>query len=379
LIFEIDFFVIFVGIDLTLSPLILPMIKIRYLLIFCLILLVSVGADAQMKRREIKRNNKRMASFKGKKKGFPKENLYSMVGLTVNAMNYYGDLAPKPSFLSTNLQLTRPAVGMVFSHRFGPRYALTGTFMYGTLRGSDIESADKTDENAAFRYYRNLSFRNRIKELSAVASFDLWDNQYTYISRVKWTPYAFAGLAVFHHNPQARAPQYQVDGVTPLAEAGEWINLQKLGTEGQRSMLRETDQNFGAKPYKLIQFAIPFGVGARFRVNQLMDFSVEFGMRYLFTDYIDDVSKNYVDLSVFGDNELAKALSYRSNELSDVAGRLEPVASSVDGTVYNLLPGYGSEQYWNMRGNKKDKDTYMVTTFKLTYIFGKTFTRAKFR
>lgn len=353
--------------------------KIIYFLAALFFILGSFEADAQMNRKTIKRNNKRMSSYKGRKQWFPKQNIYNMVGFSLNAMNYYGDLAPKPSAFSTDITLTRPAVGLIFSHRFGPRYALSATFTYGTLRGSDASSADKNDENGVSRYNRNLSFRNRIKELSIVGSFDLWENQATYISRVKWTPYAFAGLAVFHHNPQALAPQFQVDGVTPLPQAGEWVNLQKLGTEGQHASLRETDVNHGAKPYKLLQIGIPFGLGARFRVNQLMDFSVEFGLRYLFTDYLDDVSKNYVDLGVFGDNELAKAMSYRSNEIPGVQGSLIALPSTVDGTVYNLLPGYGHEDKWSVRGNKNDKDTYTVTTFKLTYIFGKTYNRAKFR
>jgi hypothetical protein len=357
--------------------------KFFLVLLPLLIFLGAIEVEAQMSRKSIKRNNKRISSFRGRKQGFGKEKVYSMVGFSLNALNYYGDLAPRPTRFSTDISFTRPAVGLIFAHRFGPRYTLTGTFNYGTLRGSDAASADKNDENGASRYKRNLSFRNRIKELSVVASMDLWENQSTYLSRVKWTPYAFAGLAVFLHNPQALAPATDVDG-NPLAEGGTWVNLQKLGTEGQHSQLRETDANYGIKSYKLIQPAIPFGVGVRFRLNQVMDFSVELGFRYLFTDYIDDVSQNYVDLGVFGDNELAKAMSYRSSELPEVQSNpamLVSLPSTVAGhnRTYDLVPGYGAEHAENIRGNKSDKDTYMITTFKLTYIFGKTFHRAKFR
>ena len=348
----------------------------------CFLLLLGVSdADAQMNRKTIKKNNKRMSSYQGRKRGFPKQNIYNTIGVTLNACNYYGDLAPRQSPISTNLGLTRPALGLAMSRRYGPRYSMTAAFTYGTILGSDFKSADPDDENSFYRYNRNLSFRNRIKELSIVASFDLWGNSATYISRVRWTPYVYGGLAVFHHNPQAKAPEFQLDGVTRLPEAGKWVDLQKLGTEGQRSDLRETDANYGAKPYKLIQVAIPIGVGARFRINQLTDFSVEFGFRYLFTDYIDDVSKQYVDLGVFGNNELARAMSYRTNEISSVADKLRPFPSTVEGhnQTYMLLPGYGSEGRWNVRGNKNDKDIYTVTTFKLTYIYGKTYNRAKFR
>lgn len=332
---------------------------------------------AQMNRKSIKKNNRRISNFRGKKYHFGKEKIYNTIGVSLNALNYYGDLAPRPSRFSTDISFTRPALGFSFTHRFGPFYSLTGAFMYGTLKGSDTESADQGDsENGVFRYQRNLSFRNRIKELSVTANFDLFQNQATYISRVKWTPYAYIGIAFFHHNPQAQAPQTDLRG-NALPEAGQWVDLKPLGTEGQNGGLTDSDVNWGIKSYKLIQPAIPFGVGARFRLNEVLDFSAELGFRYTFTDYLDDVSQNYVDLSVFGNNELAKAMSYRSSEVVPATSLV--ATQTRTGETYNLLPGYGQEHPDNMRGNKKDRDIYMVTTFKLTYILGKTFHRAKFR
>jgi hypothetical protein len=349
--------------------------KLFYLVV-AVCLLMSAESYGQMNRKAIKKNNRRISSFKGKKYHFGKEKVYNAIGFSLNALNYYGDLAPRPQRVSTDISFTRPGIGFSFSHRFGPRYTLTAAFMGGTLRGSDAESADQGDsESGVFRYRRNLSFRNRIKELSVTANFDLFQNQATYISRVKWTPYISLGLAGFHHNPQAQAPETDLNG-NPLPEGGKWVDLRPLGTEGQNSTLEPTDANNGIKPYKLLQFAIPFGVGARFRINEVMDFSAEIGFRYLFTDYIDDVSQNYVDLSVL-DSELARAMSYRSNEVVPESGRVPEQTRA--GTSYNLVPGYGKEHPDNLRGNKNDRDIYMVTTFKLTYILGKTFHRAKFR
>jgi hypothetical protein len=106
-----------------------------------------------------------------------------------------------------------------------------------------------------------------------------------------------------------------------------------------------------------------------------MDFAVEFGFRYTFTDYLDDVSGHYVDLGVFGNDELARAMSHRSTEVTSTnhsyIGR--------DGQTYDVVAGYGEEGEWNMRGNSGDKDIYMITTFRLSYIVGKNFNRAKFR
>jgi hypothetical protein len=342
-----------------------------------LMFLAAESVEAQMNRNTLKKNNKRISSYRGKKEWFSKEKRYNTLGITLNALNYYGDLAPRPSRFSTDISFTQPAVGISFGHRFGPRYLLTGSFMYGTLKGADSESANAGDiGNGLYRYQRNLSFRNRIKELSVVASFDLFSNTATYISRVKWTPYAFIGVAGFLHNPQALAPATDLNG-NPLPEAGQWINLQSLGTEGQKAQLEPGDANSGIKPYKKLQVAIPFGLGVRFRLNEVLDLSAELGFRYLFTDYIDDVSQNYVDLGVFGNNELAKAMSYRSNEI--VNPSLLTPTQTRNGQTYDLLSGYGQEYVDNKRGSKDDKDTYMVTSIKLSYILGKNFHRAKFR
>ncbi len=354
------------------------------------VILFSADAFGQMNRKSIKKNNRRLSNFRGKKNHFGKEKVYNSVGFSLNALNYYGDLAPTPKKISTDIGFTRPGLGVSFTHRFGPRYSLTGNFMYGTVTGSDAKSADAGDDsNGKYRFQRNLSFRNRIKELSIVANFDVFQNQATYISRVKWTPFVSLGFAVFHHNPQAKAPMTDVHG-QPLAGGGEWVDLQPLGTEGQHVELLPTDVNYGIKPYKLIQAAIPFALGVRLRVNEVMDFSVELGFRYLFTDYLDDVSGSYVNLGVFGDNEMAKALSYRGHELPQFAPAMYPSPGMVasedrnNSTTYYVIKGYGDEFSTpdgnsNVRGNSGDRDIYTVTTFRLNFILGKTFHRAKFR
>lgn len=345
----------------------------RRVLIVCLslfLLFVGIDSHAQMNRKKIKKNNRNIAHFKGKKKGFDPAKKYNALGLSLSAMNYYGDIAPLPNRISTDLGFTRPSIGVSFTHRFGPFYQLTGGFNYGTLAASDAESADPADENSAYRYVRNLSFRNRIKELSVVGQFDLYPNQGTYISRVRWTPFAFLGIAVFHHNPQAKDAN------------GEWVDLEPLGTEGQYADLPTTAANHGIKPYSKIQIAIPFGIGARFRINEVMDISGEFGFRYLFTDYIDDVSQNYVDLDLLP--EESQRMSYRSDEVnpnsSEKVGQIMSNRSPTNSTVFpTVVNGYGSEHPDNLRGNKNDRDIYTMTTIRLSYIIGKSFHKAKFR
>jgi hypothetical protein len=348
----------------------------RKLSLVCVVLisftLLSSDAFAQFNRKSIKRNNKRISNFKGKKSHFDKTKVYTALGFSVNALNYYGDLSPRPNRVSSDISFTRPGFGVSLSHRFGPRYTLQAQFMYATLRGSDNESADKTDlQNGIFRYQRNLSFRNQIKELTVVGVIDLFENENTYISRVPFTPYAYLGIAAFLNNPEAQAPATDLTGA-PLAQAGQWVKLRPLGTEGQYSTLAPTDVNYGIKPYKALQVAIPFGFGARFRINEVMDFSADIGFRFTFTDYLDDVSQNYVDLDKLK-SPLAQAMSYRTNELG---APKNPYTTSSGIVVEN---GYGSESPTNKRGGKNENDLYMVTSFRLSYILGATFHKAKFR
>ena len=249
-----------------------------------------------------------------------------------------------------------------------------GQFLFGTVSGSDAESADKNDlESGIFRAKRNLSFRNQIKELSVVTIIDLFENNSTYMSRVKWTPYIYVGGAIFLHNPQAKAPATDLQG-NALPQAGEWVNLRPLGTEGQYAALPTTATNYGNTPYSLVQFAIPFGVGARFRLNEVLDLSADIGFRFTFTDYLDDVSKNYVDLPLLKD-PLAQAMSYRTNEFYG-GNPPNPVPSGIPGV--NVEAGYGHEYPTNYRGSKT-RDIYMVTSIKLSYIISPSYHQAKFR
>jgi hypothetical protein len=352
----------------------------RRLWLACLVIfLVGLGesAEAQVNRKSLKKNNKRISGFRGKKNNFGKDKQYMVLGLSLNALNYYGDVAPKPQRVSSDISFTRPAFGINYNYRFGPRFTLQGQYLWGTLKGADSESADPTDlNNGIYRYKRNASFRNRINEFSVVTIVDIFKNEGNYISRVRWTPYGYIGVAGFLHNPQAQAPATDLQGA-PLPQAGQWVDLRPLGTEGQYSTLDPNDVNYGIKPYSKGQIAIPFGFGARIRLTDVLDFSFDIGYRYTFTDYLDDVSQNYVDLGVLN-SELARAMSYRTGELNLGPGNEESYVGR-NGVTYTTESGYGREHPDNKRGGKSDRDIYLVTSFRISYILGATYHKAKFR
>ena len=362
---------------------------IKLLVVLILSILLVNTAEAQLSRKKIKKNNRAMSKYHGSKNTFTKQKRYNSIGFSVNVQNYLGDIAPKAKWGSTGLNFTRPGFSGSFEHRFGPRYTLRAALSYGRLQSDDYKVADPNGDDSKYRYIRNASFRNDIYDFSVMAVVDLFKNEGSYLSRVPLTPYLLAGGSVFHHNPKAKVPeQYVLEaGATPttLPEAGTWVALQPLGTEGQYADLLETDANFGIKPYNLWQFAIPIGIGVRYRLADALDISLDFTFKWLFTDYIDDVSKNYVDLDVL-DSDLARAMSNRSRdplsatgEARDLTGWNTRVYTGRNGGNYEVINGFGEEGFGNMRGGSSISDVYYVTSFRIAYLIGGKFRRAKFR
>lgn len=333
-----------------------------FIVAFSVLMLLPDETEAQ------RRNNYSgsATTYKGPKRKFQYK--YLSVGLSANVLNYFGDLAPKSGAMSTNISMTRPGIGLVTAYRLDPRISVRGTFTYGRVMADDNGKGMTETDKSIYRNTRNLSFRNDIKELAIVGAFDIIKHNRSYLTRELLVPYAFAGVAVFHHNPQGKVPE-SYGG----PEAGQWVDLEPLGTEGQYV------EDAGVSTYSKIQIAIPVGLGVRYKVNQNFDLALEIGYRHLFFDHLDDVGGTYIDKNRFGDNELAKVMSDRSGEF------IEPTVmyNSLYGDPYLIVPGYGHENANgspNIRGNHKDKDIYVVTSLQLTYILDTTrHRRSKFR
>lgn len=300
---------------------------------------------------------------------------YASVGVHLGAMNYFGDIVPEPDFTSLRFKSTRPNIGISYTYRYFPRISVRTSLHWGRIIGDDIKSAALNESENAGRYRRNLSFRNDIKELSAVAIVDLFENRQTYRRRPDFVPYGFVGIAVLHHNPKA----YYETGSHPGLVGDQdiptgWYELQPLGTEGQH-----VEGGGNPEPYKRVQVSIPFGLGVRYKVDRYWDVSFEVGWRKTFTDYLDDASSAYVDKSTLlsstnnSPNRQASAIfSDRSAE-----GEFIPVADP-SGTPYKHLNGYGTPAN-QRRGDKTDKDWYIVSGVNINYILTPRIRSPKFR
>ena len=235
------------------------------------------------------------------------------LGGWLGATHYFGDL-------NTEYDLTSPgpAGGFIYRYNFNERLAVKFSANAGMIQGDDAKS-----ENV-FEQSRNLHFRSLILDGSLQLEFNFLP--YIHGSGENGvTPYLFAGLSGLRYNPQA-----QLDN-------GQWVNLQPLGTEGQPP----------GEEYLRVSYGINYGFGLKFDLNYVWSINIEFSGRYLYTDYIDDVSTTYPDMTVLAAqrNPMAVELSDPSTPQIGVVGR--------------------------QRGNSKDNDTYSFLGVGLLYYFGR--------
>lgn len=242
------------------------------------------------------------------------------IGIFGGIAAYNGDLTDKifPK------KVTNGAIGITANYELQDQIMIRGGFTYSVVGGADRFS--KNPEHLK----RNLNFETQIFEFSAVGEyylFNLYDRRYS--------PYFFAGLAVYRFNP------YTYNG------SDTKIFLKPLSTEGQ-GLPGYADR----RPYGLTQVAIPVGGGVKFNISDKFRIGVEVGFRKLFTDYLDDVSIAYADPNdlLAAKGQLAVDLSYRGDE------------------VPGGDPAYPVKGY--QRGGQEQKDWYYFTGIHLTYRLG---------
>jgi hypothetical protein len=308
---------------------------------------------------------------------------YGSVGVSMGAMNYFGDIVPEPAFTSYRFKSTRPSISLSYTYRYMPRVSFRGSYTWGRIIGDDKLSADFHEPENWGRYMRNLSFKNDINELSVVTIIDLFENRNTYIRRPDWVPYGFVGIAIFHHNPKAFYQNGSHPNISPEDDIPTgWYALRPLGTEGQYVY------GGGYKsPYELFQISIPFGLGVRYRLDNQWDLSFEVGWRKTFTDYLDDASTDsFIDKADLlseengSPNRKASAIfSDRSAERPIDHDTMFKMKSNPDRAVpYKHLDGFGTPDRYK-RGNTADKDWYIFTGLQINYIIAPGVRGPKFR
>jgi len=193
----------------------------------------------------------------------------SEIGTLIGTSFYLGDLNSIP------FRNAKFAGGIVYRYNFTPRFALKANILFGKIAGSDKKNYSLNKGAWDYRE-RGLSFSSPITEIAAQVEINFF-NVYNVPYKNQISPYLFGGIAFFSFNPQAN---YQ----------GKTYNLQPMGTEGQ-------GQKGMSKKYSLTGFGIPFGIGFKANIGRYVCVGAEWGLRYTFTDYLDDVGGLYYDFS----------------------------------------------------------------------------------
>lgn len=290
---------------------------------------------------------------------------YSSVSVGLGSSSYYGDMASYRRPLASTFSMIRWSATANYTRHFTPRFGARASFAWARITGDDfkMQQGPRAVPNL---FARNLHFRNDLKEFALTGIFKLIPDSRSYDRRPQFSPYVFLGIAAVAHSPVARVPDLDGD---------RWVKLQPLGTEGQGSPGL-------AKPYSLVQLAIPFGFGVRYKINARFDVGAELGFRFTSTDYLDDVARNYPDPTLLKD-DLARAMSNRSAEPTAArkggdrtAGLQKFLADSYQITDPSIDPFVAIKQTdygtpGTARGSNPGRnDTYMTGSVHITYMLG---------
>src|SRR5215210_5820061 len=99
--------------------------------------------------------------------------------------NYQGDLQEKPY----TFEQSNGAFGAGIKYDLTRHFSLRTGLMYGKVSADD-------KRNKPSLQLRNLNFQTKILEGNLLAEYNLFD-----LDEKRFTPYAFAGIAVYHFNP----------------------------------------------------------------------------------------------------------------------------------------------------------------------------------
>lgn len=203
-----------------------------------------------------------------------------MAGLS----NYHGEIQKK----KLTFDQSNPVFAVGATLDITNKLLLRSEYSFTKLQGDDKRGIYKA---------RNLNFKTYIQEGNLLLEYNLFN-----LYEKKLTPYIFSGFGLFRFSP------YTTDSLNKK------VYLVSLHTEGQ-GFPEYPDR----KVYKRTQFNIPIGGGLKYAISDDVQFGFEYGLRILFTDYLDDISKTYVDENILRTRagQTAVDLSYRADELKN--------------------------------------------------------------
>jgi hypothetical protein len=227
------------------------------------------------------------------------------ISLNFGSATYMGDLQEE------QLIATTPNAGLTYEYQLNPRWGVRADGLAYRLSAKDANSMDPA------RNERNLSFFSTNYELSG--SFVLY---------------------LFKKLPAAYSQRKPVNIYALIGFGGTYFNPKTI-YKGNTYALR--DYQTEGVAYSKISPVIPSGMGVTGKLSTRLDLAMEVTYRLTFTDYLDDVSRNYPGPKNFA-SEITAELSDRRQE-----GGYEPMAAG------------------SRRGNPALKDGYALYNVRVIY------------
>jgi hypothetical protein len=269
---------------------------------------------------------------------FYESNLVWTAGLSAGGMNCLTDIGGgqtgRKSLADANWVNTLPAFGCYASAWYNRQFALRGEITWGNVKASD--QVLKSRKGAQSRWRRNLDFQTELTEFILLIE--------TYPVKLLWpasddhslSPYLLSGIGYYFFDPLTK-------------DGGRIIRLAPLHTEGQ-GFKEYPDRS----AYQLHQWNLCLGTGLRWELSGLIHLALELVYRKLFTDYLDDVSKTYVDPGSFNNN-LPPVTAAMGRKMADRSYRPNAYQNNMGET----------------RGNPGNKDAYFSVNMKAALVLGR--------
>ncbi len=164
------------------------------------------------------------------------------LGGFLGGSNYMGDIG-RENYIYPN----SPAFGVVYKWNMHPQFSLRANYTYSKIKGDD------KDSDNSLRQFRGLNFTNSVHELVAGIEYHFFKYNLSKTGFTQ-TPYIFVQAGVVNYDTR----KYET-----------------------------TVNNLVSINKRTFNFAMPFGVGYKFKLAQNIGMAIETGFRYTFKDDID--------------------------------------------------------------------------------------------
>ncbi|MGG9960419.1 hypothetical protein [Ferruginibacter sp. SUN106] len=279
---------------------------------------------------------------------FGNEKIKWEVGVNFGPSFFLGDLGGNAGKGTNNLKdlnleftkLMKGAYITMYPNKWvGLRLAASLTYLEG-----DDATINTTGINELWRKQRNLDFRTNVTEVNgSIEVFPTMIFAADPDNEPRLRPYGLIGAGIYHFNPQGSIKASNGDK--------SWYYLQPLRTEGEG--MAEYPYS---KPYKLTQLNVLYGGGLKYFLSDRVNIGAEFLYRKTFTDYLDDVSKKYIDPKNFA--------KYLPSQTASLATKLSDKAIGI------IYPGMTRYPEGTQRGDLKNADTYFSVVLKVGFRLG---------